>query len=423
MINRGLAFCLMIVFVFLISSNLKQIDNSGKVTFDTLALKNKTDSIVYDGINRKAYPGCQVLIAVKGKIIFNKAYGYHTYQNLLPVKITDLYDIASLTKTAATTLAIMKLYEEGKIDIEQKLSFYLDFLKNTNKEHIKISEILAHQAGFQSWIPFYKKTLDSKTIYKNGIYSKYFSEQYPVKVADSLFIIKTYRDTILTRIIKSDTVKRKYLYSDMGFILLGELIKKISSLTLDQYVEENFYKPMNLKNICFNPLDKGISSNKIVPTEIDNEFRKQLLCGYVHDPAAAMLGGVAGNAGCFANAESLYYIMQMLINGGVYENKRLLKKETVYLFNSRRFKNNRRGLGFDKPLLIYNENSPAAASASPLSFGHSGFTGCYAWADPLYDIVYIFLSNRVYPDANNNKLLELNIRTKIQQEIYNSLAK
>ncbi len=385
---------------------------------------SKIDSIALNGIKEKAYPGCQILLAKNGKIFYQKAFGTYSYSDTTNINPQSIYDLASVTKVAATTLAIMKLYEDGKLNPDKKLSTYLKYLKSSNKKNITIREVMAHQAGLKSWIPFYKETL------KNGfpdesIYQKDSNKTFSIKVADNLFIRKDYKDILIQSIIDSElNEKPTYEYSDLGFYLLKELIEKISKKTLNQYMNEQFYTSLGLKYTCFNPLNEH-KIEEIVPTEYDNIFRKQLIQGYVHDPGAAMMGGVSGHAGLFSNAGDLAIILQMLVQNGEYGGKQFLKPNTIKEFTKQQFpeNNNRRGLGFDRQLNIPSESGPTCKSASLNSFGHSGFTGTYFWVDPDYKLIYIFLSNRVNPDASNSKLSKMNIRTEILQLIYNELKK
>ena len=387
------------------------------------AYLHKIDSVAEDGINKKAFPGCQIYVSYKGKVIVNKSYGYHTYSKTQKVSNTDLYDIASVTKIAATTLCLMKLVDDKKVNIDDKLSKYLPYLIKTNKENISIREVLAHQAGFKSWIPFYKRTLQKDKELDSLIFRKVQSSEYSTKVADGIYIRNNYRDTILKEIVQSDISKeKKYLYSDLGFYLLAELIKRVSAKSIDEFVDEFFYIPMSLKRITFCPKNK-FDNGEIIPTEKDTIFRKQQISGYVHDPGAAMLGGVSGHAGLFADASDLGVLMQMLLQNGFYKGRQYLSSEVIKEFTRCQYPENfnRRGLGFDKASLNKDINGPSAVSASKNSYGHSGFTGCFVWVDPDYKLVYVFLSNRICPDANNHKISEMNIRTNIQELLYKAL--
>lgn len=380
------------------------------------------DSLALSGISRKAYPGCQVLFAKDGKIFYRKSFGNPAYGDSVPVTNDDLYDLASLTKVAATTLAVMKLVETGKISLDEKLGSYLQEVRGSNKEKLTIREIMAHQAGLQPWIPFYKETL------KNGkpdpsVYSGMEDIDHPVRVAERLYIRKGWKDTIYMRITKSALLStRNYKYSDLGFYYLRRVVEKVSGETLDQFVARNFYRPLGLKTMGYKPLER-FPKQRIIPTENDTFFRHQLLRGDVHDMGAAMLGGISGHAGLFSDAYDLAVIMQMLINHGEYGGKQYLLPSTIKEFTREQFpqNNNRRGLGFDRPLHNYSDDGPVCKGASQQSFGHSGFTGTYIWADPENKLVYVFLSNRINPYSSNEKLVELNFRTKIHEAMYEIL--
>lgn len=379
----------------------------------------KIDSLAQSGIVQKAYPGCQVLLAKDGKVFYHKSFGYHTYDKYTPVTNTDLYDLASLTKILATTPSVMLLNEQNKIDINLPLSTYLPYLKNSNKQTTGIRDIMAHQAQFQAWIPFYKKTI---TDFKpdSVIYSTTQKPGFSSRVTGNLFIADFYRDTIFDTIVSSELTKKKeYKYSDLGFILLGDAIERITSEKLNMWVEEQFYKPLGLTTLGYRPWER-FPLHKIAPTENDTVFRKCVVHGDVHDPGAAMLGGVAGHAGLFGNSWDVAVMMQMFLQNGFYDGKQFLLPETIRAFTQKQFTqtNNRRGLGFDRPVPVYDAKAPTCKSASQSSFGHSGFTGTYAWADPENGLVYVFLSNRVYPDAANSKLVDMRLRVKIHQVAY-----
>ncbi|MFN4082406.1 MAG: glycoside hydrolase family 3 N-terminal domain-containing protein [Bacteroidia bacterium] len=377
------------------------------------------DSLVQKGIKNKAMPGCQIVVAKNGKVVYNKSFGKFTYDSLSQdVQNYHIYDLASLTKILATTLAVMKLFEEGKLKLSDKLGLYLPELRGTAKDRIAIKDVLLHQAGFVPYIPFYKNTL-TKNKPDTLFYSKTYSEKFNLKVADSLYAVSNIYDYVIKNIAQSELNNQgQYTYTDLGFILLKKVVEVITNTPFEKYVDENFYKPLNLANTTYNPLEKGISKNMIAPTESDNYFRQQLLRGYVHDQTAAMIGGVSGHAGLFANANDVAVIMQMLLNGGEYGNVRIFKPSTVEIFTKKQSKTGRRGLGFDKPETQPNLPSPTGKNCSPLTFGHTGFTGTCTWADPKNNLVYVFLSNRVYPSAENNKLAQMNIRTEIQDLLY-----
>lgn len=382
------------------------------------------DSLAKYGMQQHAYPGCVVLVAKDGKVIYEKAFGYRNYNDTNHVKVNDVYDLASITKIAATTPAFMKMYYQNKMLLGVTLPVLMPQAAKTNKKKIIMEDILTHQAGLQPSIFFWKETMSGKSLRK-GVYSSDSSAQYPYPVAAHMFIRKDYKDSVINEILKSPVDKKPvYKYSDIGFILLGSIISNVNGIPFDTYVQNNFYKPMGLQTMGFHPL-YSIPKSRIIPTEYDSIFRKQLLRGYVHDQSAAMMGGVAGNAGLFSDANDLAVMMQMYLNYGKYGGTRYLDSATVKLFTSSVYfdKGNRRGLGFDKPETDTTKESPACASASAESFGHYGFTGTYTWVDPKYHLVYVFLSNRVASGSEDNKLAKLGIRTKIAQAIYYAIEK
>lgn len=382
----------------------------------------KIDSIITDALSQEAFPGVQVLAAKDGFVFFQKNYGFHDYTQQKAVSDFDIYDIASLTKVIGTTNALMQLYDENKYNLNDELSKHLIFLQNTNKERYKIKDILTHRAGFKSWIPFYKSTIatdSTKAIY----YSTTFSPQHNIKVADNLYVLSSYKDTIYKRIIESpNNALGKYVYSDLGFYLFPLLIEKYSSLSFSDYLKSNFYKPLGASTITFNPLNY-FSISQIIPTELDQLFRNQQLHGYVHDQGAALMGGISGHAGLFSNANDLAKILQMLLYYGKYGNKQYIKEETIKLFTKYQFtpSHNRRALGWDKANPKDRTKGSGSESASKLAFGHNGYTGTMVWVDPEYNMIFIFLSNRVNPSADNTKLMKLNIRTQIEEVIYQSI--
>ena len=383
----------------------------------------KVDSTALKGIEIKAFPGCRILAAKNGHIFYDKSFGYLTYDKKMPVNKNTIYDLASLTKILATTLSLMKLEEEKKININKKLVDYLPMLQGTNKEDLGFKEVLTHQAGLTPWIAYYDSTMRDYGADTN-IFHKTISEDYPTRVAENMYIKKHYDYEIYREILESPINEKEYKYSDLGFYLFKKIIETTANKPLENYVGENFYQPMGLHNISYLPREK-FPLITIAPTENDVKFRKQLLRGDVHDQGAAMLGGVSGHAGLFGTAHDVAAIMQMLLNGGVFNGVQVLHPETIKKFTSYQFpeNDNRRGLGFDKPLLEYEDHRTNCKSASPSSFGHSGFTGVYTWADPEIGLIYVFLSNRVYPDAENSKISDLDIRTNIHQLFYDALEK
>jgi beta-N-acetylhexosaminidase len=378
------------------------------------------DSIVNDAIAQQATPGAQVWVAKNGKVVYQKSFGYQTYDSVAEVKNYHVYDVASLTKILATTVAVMHLYDEHKIRLDATLGDYLPQLKGTNKEHLLINDVLLHQAGLIPFVPFYKKTLvDGKP--NSILYSEVEDSNYSVLVARNLYLNKDYTPVLWNQIIKTEVKKPgEYVYSDLGFILLRKVVEHQSGIPFEEYLEKNIYGPLNLANTTFNAINT-INPDWIVQTENDSTFRQQRLHGTVHDQTAAMLGGISGHAGIFASANDVGIIMQMLANGGIYGNKRILKESTVALFTRKQVKTSRRGLGFDKPETDPKKATPTGKLASPLTFGHTGFTGTCAWVDPKYGLVYVFLSNRVQPSAENKKLVNMDVRTRVQDAIYEAL--
>lgn len=377
------------------------------------------DSIAKTAIEEKMTPGMQILIARKGKVIYNKNFGYHTYDQKKPVKENDVYDLASVTKILATLPILMTLEEENKINLDTKLVEILPELANSNKANISIKDMLTHYARLESWIPFYLNTLEDSEKY----YREKSSVDFNIKITDDMYLRSDFKDSIHNTITDSELRDElEYKYSDLPYYFLKEYIEREIESTLDEIVYEYFYKSMGIQNLKFFPL-KHFDKNTIVPTEKDEIWRKTLLQGTVHDQGAAMLGGVGGHAGLFGNATDVAKFMQMYLNGGYYGDKRYFSQTTIDKFNTCYYCDNevRRGVGFDKPQL--DEVGPTCGCLSMTSFGHSGFTGTYAWADPDKEIVYVFLSNRIHPDASNKKLIEEDIRTKIQAIIYQALEK
>jgi len=379
------------------------------------------DSIALAGIADKAYPGCEIVAMKDGEVVYQRSFGAYTY-NSDAKKVSDgtIYDLASVTKVAATSLALMKLASEGKFDYTKTLGYYLPELKGSNKDSLKIEDVLSHQAGLPAWIPFYLRTLNKKGGYKKEIYSKAKSKEYPVQVADHLYIISSYRDSIYQRIINSKLeTPGKYVYSDLGYYFMQRIIERQSKQTLDTYVKD-LYAKMGL-SLTFLPLNY-FSKIQIAPTEDDKTFRKQVVQGYVHDPGAAMQGGVAGHAGLFGTALDLAKLMQMYMNYGTLNGVRILDEKVVREFTGCHFcPGNRRGLCFDKPEPDPKRESPVTSECSSRSFGHSGFTGTFVWADPDNELIFVFLSNRVYPDAEPNKLAKSGIRGKIHKAFYEAM--
>jgi hypothetical protein len=383
--------------------------------------ERKIDSIIQDAIQQKAAPGMVLLTIKDGKIIQEKTYGSMSYTGKDPISQESVYDMASVTKICATTLAVMKLYDEEKISLDKSLGDYLPWMKGTNKEHLFIKDILLHQAGLKAWIPFYKEISDSITLKAlPGYFSKIQNTSYGIKVDDSLYMRTDWRDTMYSRIASSSVDQKKtYVYSDNDFILLGEIVKAVTGLSLDEYVWKYFYRPLGFRSSGFNPT-RFIQKSVIAPTEQDPYFRERLIRGYVHDPGAAMFGGVSGHAGLFSNAYEIGVLMQMVMNKGVINEKRFIRSSTIELFTNYHSEISRRGYGFDKP---EKDNASRkvpypSMSVSAAAFGHTGFTGTCTWADPETNTVFVLLANRVHPTAKNT-FGDLNVRGKVMEEVFN----
>ncbi|MDX1314503.1 MAG: serine hydrolase [Eudoraea sp.] len=381
---------------------------------------NRIDELVEDAILQEAMPGCQILIAKDSRIVFEKAYGYQTYDSLIPVTHNTIYDLASLTKVIATTASLMILFEKDSIDLDLPLSYYLDYLKGTNKSEATIREVLSHHAGLYPYFPFYKKALELFPLLDSA-------SENTIRISKTKWLSPNVKDSLVNWAAQSDLVEDRfdtlsydqYIYSDVGFYFLKDLVELKSGESLDDFVTNRLYKPMKT-GLVFQPLDHYEAKN-IAPTEYDKSFRNELLRGYVHDHNAALMGGVAGQAGLFGNAKDVATILQMYLNEGLYRNQEYFKPETIKAFNQRYFEHNRRGLGWDKP--GEDENGPISKLASDETFGHTGFTGQSVWADPKEKLIFVFLSNRVYPTAENTKLIDMNTRTRIQDLVYKSIIR
>jgi serine-type D-Ala-D-Ala carboxypeptidase len=372
------------------------------------------DSIVAKAIKAKATPGAVVFVAKDGKVIFNKAYGYHTYQNQTPENINDIFDLASVSKLA-TTVAAMRLYETGKLNLDTVISTYLPETMHTNKQNIKVRELLLHQAGLVPFIPFFEQL-------KIGDYSRKPSSYFNVQVADSFYIAHNYfKKTMWPTMLNSPLKNRgTYLYSDLSMYFMQQIIENITQQPLQNYVQQQFLKPLGMYTTGYLPRLQ-FDKNQIVPTEQDSYFRKTLLWGFVHDQGAAMLGGVAGHAGLFSNASDLAILFQMMLNGGSYGGQQFLKPETIALFTAKQSKASRRGLGFDKWDPDVAKQYPSKYASSQ-TYGHTGYTGTCVWVDPKFNLIYIFVSNRVHPQVSN-KLSDLKIRTQIFDVVYEAISK
>jgi len=406
------------------------------------------DAIAREGIKSGAYPGCQVLVLKNGKAVYNKCFGTHSSQDSTAVRPDDLFDLSSLTKTSATLLAVMKLYDEGKLKLTDKASKYVSFMRGGRKKNITIKDLLFHESGLPPYIRFYLNAIDPNSVhgpyaqswkdqwhqtqvsehsyfcsdfkFKKGLIANHESAAYPMQVADSIWLNKNFKNTILQSIAKCELDDKHYVYSCVGFIVLQQVVESITKKTLDDYLEEEFYRPMGLKHTMYLPLRK-YTKDQIMPTVSNDYLRRQDLCGYVQDESAAFLGGVSGNAGLFSTAEEIGKIYQMLLNDGEIDGKRYLSEETCRFFTSERSANSHVGLGFDKPNPEDLKNTPCSLSANSSVYGQAGSTGTCVWVDPLNKTVYVFLSNRMCPDVWNSKVVDSNIRSNIQEAIYKSL--
>lgn len=418
---------------------------------DTL---NKIDEIALEGIAKEAYPGCQILILKDGVPVYDKCFGTITYESSIQVNPEHVYDIASLTKTTATLLAVMKLYDEGKFGLTDRIAKYVPVLKGTPKERITVEELLFHQSGLPSYWPFYREAIDDSSYtkpffrgwkdanhrlqidrklyvvnsfdYKDEYISSVSSEKYPLQLSDSLYVSQEFSKQMLA-MIASDKIPlrdRRYRYSCLNFMLLKEMVECLAGEPMDVYLDREFYQPMGMKSTLYRPLNR-LKKEQVVPTvKLDYLRSRMQLQGYVHDEIAAFMGGVSGNAGLFSNARDVAKVYQMLIDGGMYNGKRYFSLETCNLFMTKKSRLSRRGLGFDKPDCTNPDKGPCAEEAPAEVVGHTGFTGTCAWADPKNGLVFVFLSNRIYPRAFDHKaLMSLNIRPRIQQVMYQALIK
>lgn len=379
------------------------------------------DVIAQKGITAGAYPGCQVLVAVEDKIIWHKAYGKQGYEtDAAAIDLQSMYDIASVTKIAASTLLAMEQHSKGKFDLDRSIGSYIpEVTGQTPFGALKIREIMAHQAGLTPWIPFYKRTLTDGQ-WKPTTYQTKKSEDFSIEVAKGMFMRKDYKDSMYAQIMRSELGPKKYVYSDLCYYFTQPILERLIGESQASYLRRNVYLPLGLNRMLYQPL-KNFADAQVVPTEDDQAFRKQLLRGYVHDPGAAMLGGIAGHAGIFSNAWSLAHIMQLFLNKGQMAGMNFFSEATYTEFTKQQYPGNRRAAGFDRPTA--SGGGTCDVLASQQSFGHSGFTGTLAWADPKNKVIFIFLSNRVHPSQDNWKLRDLNIRTDMHHVVYEALAK
>ena len=384
---------------------------------------DKIDAVVAQMIKSKAAPGGRVCVVKDGIVIFDRSYGYLDYEKSAPVNSETVYDLASITKVAATTLAAMFLHSRGELDMTKTLGHYLPELTTTNKGGILLKDLLVHEAGLKAFIPHYTKTMSSGK-WNPSYYTDSSSQEFTLPVSNEMFAKQSLRDSLWKWTVNSELLPKPhgYVYSDLTMYFMQEVIERIVGQPLDEFVDQNFYAPLGLESLTFKPFEK-MPLSRIAPTEKDVTFRGRQIQGYVHDPGAAMYGGVAGHAGLFGTAQDLAVILQLLLNRGSYGDVTLMKPETIATFTKRQSTQSRRGWGWDKPDPEKGKGGPAGRLAPKSTFGHTGFTGTSIWADPENQLSYIFLSNRVYPKAENNTLIDLGIRTQIHDLIYEAIIK
>jgi CubicO group peptidase (beta-lactamase class C family) len=380
----------------------------------------EVDTLVQHGIDSLMYPGAQVLVARKGKVIYNKTFGRPTYNSEQLITKDNIYDLASLTKILATLPALMKLEEEDRLRLNDTFGELLPEFADTELKDVTVLKALSHYGRLPAWIAFYLDTLNKDRKPSEKLYRDHPTPGFSIEVTDKLYLEDAYRDSIYARIERQSLKSNRYRYSDIAYYIMKKYIEETYHMGLDEVADRFLYKRLGAYNTTYNPREK-FPVDRIVPTEVDNYFRYQVIQGYVHDMGAAMQGGVGGHAGLFSNANDVAKIMQMYLQGGYYGGERFLDERTIEKFNKCYFcdKHVRRGVGFDKPQL--DEKGPTCGCVSRKSFGHSGFTGTYTWADPEEEIVYVFLSNRTYPSATNTLLVRSALRTRIQQAIYDSI--
>jgi len=392
---------------------------------DSTFIYTKVDSIMANGIRNNAFPGAQVLIAKNSTVVFHESYGYHTYDSIQAVAKDDIYDLASVTKIIGPLPVIMKLVDEGKLNLDLPFSTYWTDWKNSkDKKDITLREILAHQAGLSPYIVFLNEVIKKNKDLKKRFVRNESNSRFKNQAYDNLFVKNSFNRKMYRMINKSKVSdEKKYKYSGLTFLIFPKLIEQLTGISYEAYLTKNFYSLLGANTLGFRPKTKNFQ-NKIIPTELDTLYRHDLTQGWVHDENASLLGGISGNAGLFGTATDLAKLMQMYQNFGSLDGKRYISESTVKEFIRVQYpeNENRRGLGFDKPLLNNAEltlsDAYPAPESSPMSFGHSGFTGTFVWADPENQLVFIFLSNRVYPSRGNRNLYEMNIRGALQQVFY-----
>ncbi len=369
------------------------------------------DQTIRRAIRNQATPGAQLAVLRGGEVIYERAYGNQAYRDGDPVTVDDLYDLASLTKAAATSFAVMKLYDEGKIDLEAKVSSYLPEFKRSVTGRFRIDQLLSHHTGLQANLPIYPYI------------GKAYVSDHPSTGADLVLSDHRWLDNTVPGKIRNDmgkltfTRRPVYRYSDANYVLLQFVVEAITGVGLDEYVSREFYEPMGLQHLAFRPREQH-PVRQLVPTITDKWIGRGALRGYVHDEGAALLGGVAGHAGLFGNANDLGRLFQLLNDRGRYGERQLLSPETVQVFTGRS-PYNYRALAFDR--LAGGYQSVIDAGASQATIGHTGFSGTCVWADPENDLVFVLLTNRIHPDPSNVKLLKYGTRSRMHRDLYRAL--
>jgi beta-N-acetylhexosaminidase len=410
--------------IFFPASNRLSYVLPEELGIDSVKLSQKMDSLVGIGLKANAFPGCQLLLAKKGMVFYNKSYGFHRYDQREPVLNDDIYDLASVTKVLGPVPALMILADQKKFQVSQKMSKYWPDWKGSNKEGILVSDLLSHQARLKPGVVLYPQTLDNKGGYKPEYYATQPTPGYELRVAENLYLINGYQDTIYKVIRDSPLLKtKKYAYSDLGFVILPKVIENLSGESYETFLQRKLYNRLGVSSLMYNPY-LHVPMEKIVPTEDDRIFRHDLLQGFVHDETAAMMGGISGNAGLFGSAGDIAKVMQLYLQNGEYGNERYISAETVKNWTSSHFQktNNRRGFGFDKPGIqtgrqTGKERYPSSV-VSEQSYGHSGFTGTFVWADPANELLFVFLSNRVFPQRDNHKINKLWLRPLLLETFF-----
>ncbi|MEM6641552.1 MAG: serine hydrolase [Bacteroidota bacterium] len=406
----GLKFCQLVA----------QEPLSSDTTSKFLLLQEDLDSVVSNAIRQKAFPGCVVYATREGNVLFHKSYGFHTYDSLILVKRNDIYDLASLTKILASTLAIMKLYDQGLIHLEDPIGKHINIMGKIRKKTFR--ELLAHQAGIESWIPFHSVIRRKNGKFRTRDLAYLEDSKHSYKINDTLFLSNNFYERRIKKLIGRSKIDQvpTYKYSGLFFYLVPEIVANLTGQNFEEYLSDSFYYPLGLETMGFNPLSR-FDLSRIPPTEQDTFFRNKLIHGTVHDEGAILMQGVSGNAGLFGNAKDVGRLMEFFMSSSEPDSLEIISAATKALFSTTQFPNsgNRRALGFDKPLLVYDPvKSSVARSASASSFGHTGYTGAVTWTDPKYNFVFVFLCNRVYPTRKNKKIYELNLRPQVHQLFY-----